>query len=51
MVGCLVPEEGLWVFVVVLDEGSDGFFEFSGGAVDAAPELFFGERGEPAFHR
>ena len=31
------------------DEGSDGVFEFFGGAVNAPPELLFCERGEPAF--
>ena len=44
-----VPEEGLWVAVVVLDEVVDGGFEFLGGAVAAAAELAFGEQREPAF--
>jgi hypothetical protein len=51
LVCCFVPDEGLWVLVVVLDEGSDGVLEFSGGAVNAAPELFFGECGEAAFYQ
>ena len=33
-----------------LDEASDGIFEFLGVAVNSAPELLFGERGEPSFH-
>jgi hypothetical protein len=44
-----MPDEGLWVAVVVLDEVVDGGFEFLGGAVDAATELAFGEQREPAF--
>jgi hypothetical protein len=51
LVGCLVPDEEFWASVVVLDEGPDGIFEFLGGAVDAAPELLFGERGEPSFYQ
>ena len=37
--------------VVVLDEGADGVLKFFGGAVNAAPELFFGERGKPSFYQ
>ena len=36
-----MPDEGLWVLVVVLDEGADGVYEFPGGAVNAAPELLY----------
>src|ERR1035437_6231628 len=46
-----MPDKGLWVAVVVLDEVVDGGFEFLGGAVDAAAELAFGEQGEPSFHQ
>ena len=44
-----MPDEGLWVAIVVLDEVVDGGFEFLGGTVDAAAELAFGEQREPAF--
>ena len=44
-----MPDEGLWVAVVVFDEVIDGRFQFFGRTVDAAPELAFGEQGEPAF--
>jgi hypothetical protein len=43
-----VPDEGFWVSVVVFDEVVDGGFQFFGGAVDAAPELTFGEQREPS---
>ena len=46
-----MPDEGLWVFVVVLDEATDGLLQFLGGAMDAAAELFFGQQREPAFHQ
>ena len=47
-----VPDEWLWVFVVVLDEAARRVvFQFSGGAMDAAPELFVGEQGKPAFDK
>ena len=49
MVGGFVPDEGLWLFVVLMDESLDGRFEFFGGAVYPAPELLFGEFGEPTF--
>jgi hypothetical protein len=35
-----MPGEALWVAVVVLDKAADGFFEFFGGAMDAAAQLF-----------
>jgi hypothetical protein len=44
-----VPDERLWVFVVVLDEAADGCFQFFGGAMDATPELFLSKQSEPAF--
>ena len=48
MVCGVVPDEGLWVAVVVLDEVVDGGFEFLGGTVDAAAELaYIEERGYP----
>ena len=49
MVSGFVPDERLGIFVVVVDEGSDGRFEFFGGAVYPAPELLFGQFGEPTF--
>jgi hypothetical protein len=44
-----VPDEWLWVAVVVLDEGADGIFQFFGRAMHGASNLAFGEQGEPAF--
>ena len=29
----------------------DGVLQFAGAAMDAAPQLFFGEASEPAFHQ
>ena len=37
------------MLVIVIDVVSDGLFEFFGGAVNASPELLFGEGGEPSF--
>jgi hypothetical protein len=53
VLSCLLPlpEEGLWVLVVVLDEGFNGLFEFFGGTVNSAPKLLSGERDESAFHQ
>ena len=30
---------------------ADGGLQFAGAAMDAAPQLFFGEASEPAFHQ
>ena len=49
MVCAFMPDEGLWMLVVVIDVVSNGLFQLFGGAVNAAPELLFGESGEPAF--
>jgi len=46
-----MPDERLWFFVVVFDEGVDGLFEFFGRAMDSAPKLFFGQHGKPAFNQ
>jgi hypothetical protein len=48
LICCFVPDKGLGVFVVMLDEISDCVFKFPGGAVNAAAKLFVGEGGEPA---
>ena len=37
------------MLVVVVDVVSDGLFQLLGGAVNASPELLFGEGGEPSF--
>ena len=37
--------------VVMLDEVANGVLPLQGAAVDAAPNLFFGQLGEPAFHQ
>jgi hypothetical protein len=41
LICCFVSDEGLWIAVVISDEGSDGLFQLFGGAVNASPELFF----------
>lgn len=45
-----VPDEGLWIAVVVLDEVADGLFEFFGRAMDTAAQLFFRQCREPSFY-
>lgn len=46
-----MPDEGLWLFVVVLDVGVDGLFEFFGRAMHSTPQLFFRQHGEPTFDK
>ena len=45
---CFVPDEGLWILVVVVDEAGDGIFKFLGGAVISTPEWLIGQGGELA---
>ena len=45
----LVHFEGLWVFVVQVDEGTNVGLELVDGGVNAALDLFSGEFSEPAF--
>src|SRR5207247_6069654 len=46
----LEPHERLRVLVVKGEEEPDGILEFAGAAVGPAPELLFGEDGEPALN-
>jgi len=46
-----MPYEGLWVFVVVLDEAADGVFQFVGGAMHCSTELLFAQQSKPAFNQ
>ena len=46
-----MPDEGFWVFVVVLDEAADGVFQFVGGSMHSSAELLFGQQGKPAFNK
>jgi hypothetical protein len=46
-----VPDEGLGIAVVIPDEESDGLFQFPGGTIGAATQLFVGQRSEPSFHQ
>ena len=48
MVSGLVPDEGLWVLVVLLDEAADSVLQFLGGAMDTTPQLLVGECGKPS---
>ena len=49
MVGRFGSDEGLRFPVVVVDEVADGVLQWQRAAMNAAPDLFFGEFGEPAF--
>lgn len=46
-----MPDEGLWVAVVELDEATDSLFQFFGGAMDASAKLLFSQYCEEAFHQ
>src|SRR3972149_10857805 len=48
LIGALGPDERLRLGVRVGEVGTDGGLELAGAAVHAAPQLLFGERGEPA---
>jgi len=48
LVGGLGPDKGFRVLVVMLDKVADGVLQLQRAAVDSAPNLFFGQRGEPA---
>jgi hypothetical protein len=43
------PAEGLWVCIVLFDEAADCRAECIEAAVDATPDLAFGEKREEAF--
>ena len=47
-VGGFGPFEGLWVLVVLVDEGADVSFELAGRTVYPALQLLAGQFGEPA---
>src|SRR6266849_10015661 len=49
-VRCLGPNKGLRRCIGDGDVAADSVFQLSRAAVDAATELLFGERREPAFH-
>ena len=46
-----MPDKGLWIFVVVLDEIADGVFQFVGRAMHSSVELLFGQQSKPAFNK
>ena len=46
-----VPDEGTGGAVVVLDEDANRVFQFPDGAMDAATQLYRGQRGEPSCHQ
>src|SRR5438128_11063475 len=48
LVGGFGPDERFRVLVVVIDEAADSVFQLACAAVDAAPDLFFGQLSEPA---
>ena len=49
VVGRFGPSEGLWICVVVADEGHDIGAQGLDTAINAAPDLFVGDEGEEAF--
>jgi hypothetical protein len=49
LVGGFVPNEGLGIFVVALDDAASGLFSVLCGAMDAAAELLFDQQSGPAF--
>ena len=51
MISGFGPDEGFGVLVVMLDEVADGVLQLLRAAVDSAPNLFFGQFGEPALHQ
>jgi hypothetical protein len=44
-----LPDEWLWVPVLLLDEFSDGGFQFFGRAMNAMAELFLRQQRKPSF--
>ncbi len=44
-----MPDQGLGILVVVVDVAADGLFQLFGRAMNASPELLFGEGSEPSF--
>jgi hypothetical protein len=49
LVSELCPFEGVWFFVVQVDEGKDVGIELPDGGVNASLDLLSGEFSEPAF--
>ena len=50
LVSGLGPFEGLWVFVVQVDEGTDVGLELPDGGVNTSLDLLSGEFSEPALN-
>jgi hypothetical protein len=48
VVGSFGPDKRLRILVVMLDKAADGGFQLGGAVVDAAPDLFVRQDGEPA---
>ena len=51
LIGRLRADKWAGPLIVGADATDDGGFEFSGAVMDAPPNLFFAQHGEPAFDR